>query len=120
MSGQGTGKNCSKCGGWIPPIGINYCYGGQICRCGDAIDSLATAMGQEVKELKQKVIALEYLLHENSLRTYDGMFQENVRLKKALKRALASAGERAPVRQDVEKILDGLDAIDASRDAEGK
>jgi hypothetical protein len=60
-----------------------------------------------VVELEAKISSLEYQLRENSLRTYDGIFQENVRLKKALERALASAGERAPVRQDVEKILKG-------------
>jgi len=32
---------------------------------------------------------------------------ENERLKKALERALSSTGSRAPVRLDVQKILDG-------------
>jgi hypothetical protein len=55
---------------------------------------------------KEKLISsLQYQLRENSLRTYDGMYQENQRLKKALDRALASVGPKAPVRQDVENIL---------------
>lgn len=99
MSAQENGEHCQKCGGWRPPMDISYSYSGKICTgiCPDL------GMGSN--------IATEDAGMDASLRNARksvGMLQtENKRLKKALDRALASVGSNAPVRKDVEKILNG-------------